>query len=118
MIHPKFCITDVSHQNYRSLILVRDVREWFESSIPNKVDVHKSIFRFSRDIYDYQKENIVNGKNSTRGYKGKSYADYLPIEIDGEGESSLEKFEDGISKGKEICSFIEEHDKQMRGLKK
>ena len=80
MIHPEYKITDVQHGPKRSLILVRHIREWFDGLGSRPEDAHLCIYRYARDIYEYQKKR----GGSTKDYRGSCYADFLPIEIDGE----------------------------------
>lgn len=80
MQHPKYSITDVSAEGRRSLIHMSDVMGWVDSLGARPQNVHKSIFRYDSQIREYVREK----GGTTAGYRGPAYADYLPIEIDGD----------------------------------
>lgn len=58
---------------------VRDIRSWRAPA--NAVDVYRSVFRFGPAFRDYAREH-----HGVRGFQGVGYADYLPIDIDAEGD--------------------------------
>lgn len=80
MDHPSFNVTDVQFGGMRSLIYASDVQEWVNSLGTRPEDVHKSIFRYDKKIREYARKQ----GNTTKNYRGQAYADYLPIEIDGD----------------------------------
>lgn len=81
MVHSDFNITDVSAPGVgRSLIYVGRVQGWLDELGSRPEDVHKSIFRYNEEIRTYARSN----GGSTRNFRGKAYADYIPVEIDGE----------------------------------
>lgn len=58
---------------------VQDVARWRPPA--EGVDVYRSVFRFGDDFRAHVREH-----RSVRGYRGIGYADYLPIDIDAEGD--------------------------------
>lgn len=47
-------------------------------------ECYSTCFLYSDDILHYTKNNIRNGKPSVSGYDGKIWANFLPIDVDGE----------------------------------
>ena len=64
-------------------------------------DCYSTCFLYSDDILCYTKNNIRNGKPSVSGYEGKVWANFLPIDVDGEvlksGLSALSEGTIGIT---------------------
>jgi hypothetical protein len=89
MIHPDYNWFEmrVAGKLRRSLVPNKHVPDELEKLGTRPTDVHLSISRYSQDIVDYRDEN----DGSVSGYKGKSYADYIPIDIDGPSMKELDE---------------------------
>lgn len=74
---------------------------------PRPTGAHLSLFRYSKDIIDYKRTNIVDGTERTRGYRGPHKADYLPLELDVDG--GAEKLGESLSVAKTVLEGLTEH---------
>lgn len=79
MEYPELCWIDTAVGGPNKRGAVRDVRTWRPPA--DAVDVYRSVFRFGPEFRDHARR-----QRSVAGYEGVAYADYLPIDIDAEGD--------------------------------
>lgn len=80
LAHRSFNITDLRIGNHRTLIEIHNVKKYLMRRGSKASDVHVTLYRYNKSIVEY----CANNRNSTRGFSGDCYADYLPLEFDGE----------------------------------
>jgi hypothetical protein len=84
----------------RNLVPAKYIQDEVDSLGSRPENTHISIFRYDDEIKEYRREN----DNRTRGYRGKCYADYLPIDIDIEEGDSIAP---SVKAARDIVEFLE-----------
>ena len=91
----------------RSVVRIDQVDTNLRQLGTRPVNAHLSLFRYSKDLLVYKADNIVDGRERTRGYRGPHKADYLLIEIDVDGGS--EKLGETLGVLKTILAALTNH---------
>jgi len=77
MNHPNYKYIDVALGNVSKRNDVRDITTF--NNYTGQTDCYRTVFRFDKDYLEHFEKN-----NTVAGFKGKCYADFLPIDIDSE----------------------------------
>lgn len=103
MIHSDFTWFEMraAGEMRRMLVPMKHVGEELERLGSRPTDVHISIFRYNDEIRKYRDDN----DGSVSGFNGPSYADYLPIDIDGPG---LEDLDQAVETARTVITDLEE----------
>ena len=91
----------------RSVVRADQVRDNLRDLGTRPFDVDISICRYTKDIVQYKRTNIVRGQPSVSGYTGDAKADYALIEIDAVGGS--ERLKDTIDVLQQVLGALVDH---------
>lgn len=97
----------VDRRMARSVVRADQIQENLRQLGARPTGAHLSLFRYSKDIVEYKRGNIIDGTERTRGYRGPHKADYLPLEIDVDGGE--EKLSESLGVAQTIVRGLTEH---------
>ena len=99
MLYDKFKYIDFADGGVNRRNNVVNVRELDKCA--GKTEVYRTVFRFNESFKRWYEDN-----KSVRGYTGKHYADWLPIDIDIDKERGEKTLEDSYQKARQVIRIL------------